>query len=371
VKVLLLGGTGAHGKRVAAELARSEEVDQIVAAGRDFETIRRLAAALGGPRGKVRPEVVDLNEAGALRGPASGVHVIASCAGPSSFEQSAIEQAIDLGVPYVSLCNDETVTTRLVGLDQSARDAGVPVVSGCGFSPGVTNFLVGLACEELEDVDEIEIDVAASAEDAEGDSTMDAFLVDLNRDAQFVSDHVRVTEPAGSSPKLAYFPEPVGWVETFRSGHPEIHTLLRRRPRLRSLQFRIGLTERAAMDAARASKAVGVGRTVTGRRGRLKLSRALRGVLTALPPRGPSWTAARVDVWGTANGRSTTISLGVVDHLANLTSVPLAHAVTELGSGRAGKHGVHPPDEMFEPKPFLRALARRGVRMARLEPEPV
>jgi lysine 6-dehydrogenase len=371
VKVLLLGATGAHGRRAAAELARSDEVTQLTVAGRHHEDVGRLAQTLGGRGGKVAPEVIDLDERGTARRPTADADVIASCVGPGHYEAACVEEAIRRRTPYVSLCNDQTATDQVLSLDGAARNAGVSIVSGCGFSPGITNLLVGLAAAELDEVDEVEIDVASSAVDAPGNATMSTFLRDLNGDAGFVSDHVRVHERAGTSPKLVYFPEPVGWVETFRSGHPEVHTLLRRWPDLRSLQFRIGLTERAAMDAARASKSLGLTRSEGGRHGWLKLARAMRPVLAALPPRGPSWTAARVDVWGTSGGGVTTISVGVVDHLANLACVPLAHAATELGSGRVRKEGVHSPDEVFEPKRFLNALTRRGLRMARLDPEPV
>jgi hypothetical protein len=65
------------------------------------------------------------------------------------------------------------------------------------------------------------------------------------------------------------------------------------------------------------------------------------------------------------------VSLGVADHLSNLAATTIARAAVHLGSGRFGAPGVHPLDEVLEPRTFLRELAARGVRPARLEPYPV
>jgi hypothetical protein len=128
----------------------------------------------------------------------------------------------------------------------------------------------------------------------------------------------------------------------------------------------MGLTERAVMDTLRASLATGLLTTDRKRRAWLRMSEPMRPFVEALPPRGAAWTAARVDVRGSKDGRTLTISYGVVDHLANLGSIPLARAAVELAGRKGG--GVLAPEQVFEPKPFLNALVQRGIRLARLEP---
>lgn len=366
MKVLLLGATGAIGRRVATELSQSGDVDHLVVTGRDQSAVMRIASACGTDR--VSGETLDIQDSDRFVSMARHVDVVACAAGPHYlFEADAVRAAIDAGTHYVSLCDDHVVTERVLALDGPARDAGVTVISGCGLSPGLTDLLVAVAAAELQDVDEIDIAIAASSADTPGPATTLHFLAQMSVPAPAISDHSREEVPAGSSPRLVYFPDPVGWVETFRSGHPEISTMPRAYPGLRSLRFRIGLTERAAMDVVRASAATRLLATEKQRRLWLRMSDPVRPLIEALPPKGPAWTAARVDVRGRSEGAPSSVSLAVVDHLGNLAATPLTRAALELGSGGA-KTGVVGPDRAFDPALFLARIAERGIRIARLDP---
>ncbi|MBW3594760.1 MAG: saccharopine dehydrogenase NADP-binding domain-containing protein [Actinobacteria bacterium] len=369
MKVLVVGATGAVGRRVASELAQSEQVERLVLTGRDNGRAERTASLFGTDR--VTAEALDLHDPSRLVSLARAVDVVVCAAGPHYlYEVDAVRALIDAGTHYVSLCDDHSVTHRVRSMHDAARDAGVTIVSGCGLSPGLTNVLIAIAAAEVDDVEEIDIAVAASSADSAGDATTLHFLAQMSEPAVALSDHSIEAGRAGTAPRLVYFPDPVGWVETFRSGHPEIATVPDVYPGLRSLRFRIGLTERAAMDVIRASAATGLLATEKRRRLWMKMSEPLRPVVEALPPRGAPWTAARVDVRGRSDGRPVTISLGVVDHLANLAAVPVARAAHELAAGTT-KHGVLVPEEAFDPTTFLNAIAQRGIRVARLDPAPV
>lgn len=366
MKALVVGATGAVGRKVSAELAQAPEITQLVLAAREESAADRLAAILG--RERVASTRVDVTDTAGFLGAARDVDVVVGCAGPFYlFETDAVRTAIDAGTHYVSLCDDHVVTERVLALGSAARDAGVTVVSGAGMSPGLTNLLVTLAASELDDIEEIDIAVAASSADTPGPATTLHFLAQMAVPAPAISDHAPEEVPAGTVPKLVYFPEPVGWVETFRSGHPEVATLPGTFPELRSLRFRIGLTERAAMDVVRASAVARFLATEKQRRLWLRLAEPLRPALEAVPPRGAAWTAARVDVRGHSGSTSATVSLAVVDHLTNLAAVPLAYAALTVGSGQCAP-GVLSPEVAFDTKDFLKKVGERGVRIARLDP---
>jgi lysine 6-dehydrogenase len=364
VRVLLLGGAGNSGRRTAAELLRLEGVDTLTLAARRGEAAARVAGVLGGRDGNVVTLGLDVGDRDRLVQAARGHDVVVSCAGPArEVEIPAVKGCIEAGTPYASLCDDHVVTAESLALDDDAKAAGVTVVSGCGLSPGVTNLMAAYAARSLDRVDEIEVAVAYSLNDSSGDSTMFHLLHELSRDAPYVSEFLTVHGRAGDLPRPVYFPEPVGWVETFTCGHPEPVTAPRVYPGLRAVRFRVGLTERAAMDALRAVAAAKLPRL------RNQVARTSTRMLRSLPPRGAAWTAARVDVWGENDGKAEVVSLGVVDHITNLTSLPLTHTAIALGSGAVDRPGINTVEEVFDPGPFLGSLARRGLRAARLTSE--
>jgi saccharopine dehydrogenase-like NADP-dependent oxidoreductase len=370
MRALVLGATGFIGRRVAAELARSDEVEKLTVAGRDRGQVSGLASLLGGPSSGVEAGAFDLTDEAALVSLARDHDVVVSCAGPThDMEAAGLDAAISSGTTYLSLCNDLDALEGAMARDERARAAGTTVVSGCGLSPGLTNLLAAMGAAELERLDELDIAVAYSLADSYGPATIADVLLSFAGPAPYVSDGRRATARAGEWPKLVYFPEPVGWAETFVSAHPEATTLHRLYPDIRSLLYRSGYTERVAMDAIRGSVALGIATAAPTRGLWHRVLHRSRPLVGMLPPRGSQWTATRVDVRGRMEGRAVTISLGIVDRLVNLAALPLARAALELGTKRAGLPGVHTPDEVFEPAAFLATLGRRGLRMARLAPE--
>ena len=369
MKVLVTGAAGVMGRRVTAELAQANEVDELIVTARESNTVERLASIFGSH--KVRTDRLDVADTRRFVSLARGVDVVVSAAGPYYlYEIDAVRAVIDAGTHYVSLCDDHVVTDRIAALNGAARDVGVTVISGCGLAPGITNLLAALAAEEIEQVEEIAIAIAASSADSPGRATTLHLLAQMAAPAPAIADHVTEEVRAGTSPKLVYFPDPVGWVETFRSGHPEVTTMPSIYPDLRSLSFRIGLTERAAMDVIRASAAARLLGSEKQRRLWLRFAEPLRPAIEAVPPKGAAWTSARVDVRGRTDGRPAAVSLAVVDHLNNLAAVPLAQGALEVGAGRCPP-GVHVPERAFGAAPFLAAVSRRGIRLARLDPAAV
>ena len=357
MKVLLLGATGALGRRVATELIRVGDLTQLTIAARNRDALDRVAELLRGSV-DVRTDAFDLT-AGDVASHLEGHDLVLSAAGPGySLEEASIAAAIDAGVDYASLNDDLAPAQTAVGLHEQARDKGITIVSGCGMAPGISNLLVSLGAQRLDAVHEVEISVGASSSDAAGPATELHFI------ALFGGGDFRTSKEA-RSPHPVYFPDPVGWVETFGCDHPEELAVRAAHSSLQAFRFRVGLVEKAVMDTVRAGAAAGLGSSERRRRALLKASRPLRPLLQAMSPGSAPWTALRVDVRGTSGSRSATISYAVVDRLANLASIPLVRCGSVLpGRGL----GVASPDQLAEPAAILADIAARGVRFGELEP---
>ena len=371
MRVLLLGATGQTGRRTTAELLRQPEVEMLWLGGRREAELAALVAAFGSPE-RVRFRAFDLAEARLHGNVFADADVVVSCAGPGyETEEPAARAAIEGGASYISLCDEYDTLARLRALDDLAVDADVTVVAGCGLSPGITNLLIEHGARQMDTVESIDIALARSSAESNGEATSRHFLYELSQDAPVINDHQLVFERPGSSPKLVYFPEPIGWVETYRIGHAEILTLPERYEGLSSAQFRAGLAEKVTMDTARAFCATPLARSERARRLFVAATKPLRPLIDRLPPNGPAWSGARVDLHGLDSGRTKTISLGVVDRLSNLVSVTLTLAALRLGDTRARRGGVLSVEEAFESPALLRDLSERGIGIAELEPRPV
>lgn len=371
MRVLVLGATGTVGRTVAAELARSPDVEGVALAGRNEALLKWLLELLGGNSSGISTHAFDLRDEAERerRFRTLSPDLVISCAGsPRELEFDCVRAAVRAGASWLSTANDHEAAERIRSLNADALAGGVTVVSGCGLSPGLTNLLATLAARELEEVEEIEIALARSARDQAGPAALTQLIVSLSGPAPTVSDGRRTSEAGPKPSHLVYFPEPVGWVETFAGANPEISTLVHKWPGLRLLRWRVGMVEKPAMDTLRllssgpwASRLAAWG----GFGGRV-----LQQTLSAWPSAALAWSAARVDVRGRSESRARSISYGVVDHLVNLTTLPLVVAAQEVGAGRCAA-GVRAVEELFDPGPLLARISRRGIRIARLEPYPL
>ena len=357
----VIGATGAHGRRVASELARADSVTSLLLVGRSREPLERLGSVLGGARRNVTTLEGDAREL-AVAESLSGCDVVVTCADDAHVPCATA--GISSGAHCVVLAEDPATLLQLESLDGEARSKNVTVAAGCGFSPGITNVMGSFAGAQLDRTEEMSITVGRSLGDAGGRSSVEG-LLDLYRNATARTAGVPADDP-GHLPRLVYLPDPIGWVETFRAVHPETSSLRH----LGAIEYRIGLTERRASDLARAIAALGLTRNRLARRLWTRLSSG--GVVArSLNAGAAKWTGARIDAHGELDGRPATVTLGIVDRLGNLAPLMAARAAIALGAGTIEKTGVKPPEDLFDARATLTDMSKRGVRIARLEPAEV
>lgn len=362
MRILLLGANGHIGRRCASELLRHPEVEQLTFAGRTAEPLQQMADSMRG-RAEIDIAPFDITKGG-LSAHARRHDRIVSCAGPGyELESLCVDGALRASVDYISLNDDLSAAQQIRRRHEAAVGSEVTVLSGCGASPGLTDLLVALAAEELDHTEEIEVSFGGSSADGGGRATDLHFISMLDRAAHNELDQ---REGGARAPRSVYFPDPVGWIETFPAGHPEQLNVVAQHPELSAFRFRIGLAEKAVMDVVRAGIAMRLTHGETKRKLWLRSAAPVRPLLEKLTPQAAPWTGLRVDVRGRKEGRNKTVSLGIVDHLANLASITLAQAAVDLPSG--APFGVVSPDQVFEPLPFLRKVAARGLTFARLQP---
>lgn len=144
-RVLVLGGYGAFGARVAERLARVPGIDLTIA-GRSRDKAEAFAATLAREaRAQVIPAALDGGKIGVddllQRRPA----VLINATGPYQGQDYRLARAcMAAGTHYLDLADARTFVTGIAKLDAQARDAGVLVVSGASTVPGLSGAVVDM-----------------------------------------------------------------------------------------------------------------------------------------------------------------------------------------------------------------------------------
>lgn len=360
MRILVLGGTGDMGRRAALELTRSPDVAVVTVAGRNREKAEAVAASLG-PRAKGAS--VDARDEAALVDAIRGHDVVAAALGPFYlFEEPTARAAVRARVPYVSICDDHDAVEALFALDGEAQAAGVTVLTGVGWTPGLTNVMARHGASMLDEAREVHVAWIGSGAASGGEAVVLHVLHIVTGSVPTFRDGRRRMVPAGTGRKVVAFPSPIGPRPVWHVGHPEPVTLPRFMPELQQVTLRGGLVEpmlnRLAFGVAR----LGLTRS-EGVRRRLASLFSRMGPVFQKVYRDVTPAGAHVEVKGMKDGRPARVVLAALGTMADLTGIPLAVAALMLGRGDIKRPGVIAPEAegAVPPAEFLAEMETRGI----------
>jgi hypothetical protein len=314
---------GAVGTRVARQLVSSPDVSQVVLRDERRSRVATVVTSLG-------PTAVA--DDGAWTTPLVADAVVAC--GPAGTHAAAARAALDAGQAFVSVSDDIADVRALLELDLEARERGVSMVAGAGFSPGLTCVLAAHAASKFDAVDEIHVASVGTGGPAcarQHHAALSGISVDW-RDGGWSERR------AGSGRELCWFPDPVGGRDCYRAAVPDALLL--------------------------APVFVGVAR-VTARVAATRRDRLTAGLPMMRPPHpegGPG--AVRVEVRGRRGNVHDALVFGAIDRPAVATGAVAAVTARLAVQGQLRRAGMAGLAEMADPVPFLAELRRRGVRAA-------
>lgn len=361
MRIVVLGGCGDMGRFVVQDLAEHTDAELVIADLR-LHAAERLAEEIG-PR--ARAAFVDATNPESLVQVMQGADAAVGCIGPFyRFGLVMAQAAVEAGVNYVDICDDYSPVTGILALHHAAQAKGITLITGLGWTPGLTNILARKGVDELDRVSTVRIYWAGSAADAQGLAVvMHVFYAVTGEVPSYVDDQwVKVR--AGSGRELVDFGPLLGKVEVAHCGHPEPITVPRYLD-VRTVTLQGGLTPRWNNRLADILVGLGLSRTPQRIETASKVIHRLQGVIGA---GGVPYSGARVDVYGTSGGRAAVRSYRVVDKQGRLTGIPAAIGAAMLASGAVHAHGVFAPEGCIDPEPFLEELAKRRVWVEQVTP---
>lgn len=320
-------GAGAVGARCARQLLSSDGVATVVVADPVAGRADEVVASLG-PGARVAT--------GGATEPLD-VDVVVLC-GPAGTHAEAAASHLAAGRSVVSTADGVADVQALLDLDAAAVAAGVTLVAGAGFSPGLSDLLAAHGAARFDSVSEIHVArvgtggpaCASSHHRALGGTSVDW------RDGGWVQ------RPAGSGRELVWFPDPIAARDCYRAALPDAALLVPAFEGVSRVTARLAATRRDRLTS------------------RLPMLRRPH------PDGGPG--ALRVELRGVVAGAHEVLVLGAMDRPAVAAGAVAAVAAVAVAEGSARRHGAGGMAALLEPLPLLHELASRGVRCAVFDP---
>jgi lysine 6-dehydrogenase len=361
MKIIVLGGAGDMGSRAVADLAARSEVSEVTIADIDKTAAEKLAQELGH---KVKAVYIDATRPETLVEAMKGNDVVASAMGPFyRFEKPAVEAAMAAGVDYVSICDDYDAVESILPLDEKAKERGLRVLTGLGWTPGISNILALKGARQLDEVEEINISWAGSASDATGLAVvLHTIHIFTGRVTSF-QEGKKVEIPAGSGKERVEFLDPLGVVDMYHLGHPEPVTLPLYIPGVKTITLKGGLKESSLNTLAILVSRLGLTSTPKKKQAMGSLLKKLLPLFEKLVKPAVPMSGIRVDIKGSLRDQKQHLVYQAADHMNNLTGVPLAIGALMLGKGEIERTGVFAPEAAVDPDRFIEALAERDIEV--------
>ena len=368
MQITVLGGAGGMGSRAVKDIAGQKDVTKVIIGDLDFNAAQKYAEELNEAMGteKVEPVYVDANHAATVAKAISGSTAVASAIGPYyKFGHMVVENALEAGASIVDICDDYDAVEDILSLDKKAKSKGVTVLTGMGWTPGLSNMLAVKGINELDDTREVYIYWAGSPL---GDSGMAVILHTLHifsGNIPTFKDGKLENIPAGSEPeKVNFFDMPR--CTMYHVGHPEPVTMGRFLPNLDKVVLKGGLTEDSLNKFLLGLNKSGLSE-IKGNKDRIgKIVKKLTPLLNTLKQaKGETRSAIKVEIKGTKDGKETLITYEANADMADLTGIPLAIGTLMLAREQTGKSGVYPPEAIIDSNEFLSELENRNIRTHR------
>jgi saccharopine dehydrogenase (NAD+, L-lysine forming) len=352
IDILITGGYGTVGRRVAADLA-PDYPGRVVVAGRSAEKAQQLAIELGhGVRGRR----VDVGEPLSVEAALEDVGVVLSCIDQA--EPHLLRAAIRRGLAYTDIAPHLMTRRPTEVMKAEAAQTGARIVLGAGLAPGISSMLALLGAHHLgsQTVESVESNVLLSVGDAYGPASRAYIMEEIALAyAVRIEDREVPTRPFAGSARVT-FPRPLGertsylfpfsdqvfFPETL-GARTAVSRLVLEPPWLGTLLSALVRLRVTALLRRRAGSQERLQRLNTWLQRRYE---------------GRDWYGVVVEVEGT-RGRIRVSLVGRGQ--ATGTAIGAAAVVRALAGGEVKQSGIWLVEQVVPPGPFFERLVARGL----------
>jgi saccharopine dehydrogenase (NAD+, L-lysine-forming) len=348
--ILIVGGYGIVGQRIAADLA-PDEPGRIVVAGRSVGHATQLAAVLGhGTRGRQ----IDVDDPVSIEAALGGVSLVVSCI--DQREPHLLHAAIARGLAYTDITPHLMQRRPTEAMKIDATRSGARILLGAGLALGISSMFARVGANRVGAVDRIESSVLLSIGDVFGPASRGYIMEEIALPYTVQIDGRQRAARAFIGATHVTFPPPLGRRTAYRfpfSDQVSFPETLGARTALARLALDPPWLGRALAALVRLGVPALMRRNAGGR---ARFNR-LVGWLQQRSA-GHDWYGLVVEVQGA--GGTARVSLAGHGQ-GDATAIGAAALVRALDEGAVKRSGIWLAEQIVPPGPFLDRLAARGL----------
>ena len=373
MQVIVVGGAGTMGQGVARDLIKQDKITKVTL-GDIVTDPNRLQEKLRASD-KVSLIKIDVNDHDGLVEAIKGNDVVVNTAGP--FYKTAVavaRAAVEAGVNYIDICDDYEAVPILFSsdIDETAKKAGVTVLTGMGSDPGTNNVLVRWYANKLDQVEEIKLFWVVSIAELHGAAWDHSLHMVTGELPQYI-DGKLVKVEGGTGEETAQFLEPLGTCVMRYVGHPQPITIPKYIEGVKNVIIKGALIPSWVDELIKEQRDTGfLSAEPIELKGGTKvvpydLTLKMWEKIPEGRDNGPQASGLKVIVKGIRGDYRVTYTADMVGRMAPGTGLPASIAALMMDDGYVTVKGVVAPEGCIDPEKFLSEFIKRGARIHQTE----
>ncbi|MEN2975438.1 MAG: saccharopine dehydrogenase C-terminal domain-containing protein [Candidatus Caldarchaeales archaeon] len=370
-------GVGAVGSVIAKHLAKSDEVEEVILADKNYDRAKKVALETG--RKKAIPKRVNAANIKHVVNISKNVDVLINATLPR-FNIQLMKASLEAGVHYIDLANDDPYLQ--LKFNDSFKEEGLTGIICLGEDPGLSNIFARYAADQLTKVESVKIrDCESSIVKGMRSHLTPLFSKEVYFAELFESAYIYHKGRFRRLPPLSgyeeyQFPPPINRLPVYAVSHEEVFTIPKYIKGVKYVDFKLSIPSEV-VQALKVLKVIGLlsKKKVRVDGQEISPAKVLYAVLPnpdELAGRVSGYAGIAVEVEGSKGKKRVKYTIyTLMSHeeayeefnttaTSYLTGTPPAVFAIMLGEGEIKARGVYPP-EYLSPNPILQNLEEYDI----------